>query len=225
MAPPLCPSSALTRHQLCPDPQDPVTLPLAVSPPLKLGTDLNIPPPQDSRGRYSQLLLVQGQCETPPSEKKRQAVGQHCQAQTQPKVCGQWGRELSSPHRPRLVMVLGPGGAWRAPSGCIYVLGAGTEGCMPHGHNQGRSHLLGWWLQLLPNAHVNLGCIQGPLPLWLGTLGKEIHWVSPAWCQPPCQEDSHHHAAIVPRLPLPASFPALGMQVPPCSIPFVPSFP
>lgn len=83
---------------------------------------------------------------------------------------------------------------------------------MPQG--QGRSHLLRWWLQLLPNAHVNLGCVQGPLALRLGALGKEIHWVSPAWCQLPCQEDNHHRATAVPRVPLPASPPAPGAQHP-----------
>lgn len=99
------------------------------------------------------------------------------------------------------------------------VLGAGTKGCMLQGDFQGRSHLLGWWLQLLPNTHVNLGCIQGPLALRLGTLGKEIHWVSSAWCQPPGQEDSHHRATTITRLPLPVSPSALGAPVYPHSIP------
>lgn len=94
-----CPSSALTPG--------PVALPLAVPLPLKFGTDLDLPQPQDSRGRYSQLLLVQGQRETPPG-KEHKAVGQHCQAQTQPGGCGQWGRGLSLPRGHRLWVQVEP---------------------------------------------------------------------------------------------------------------------
>lgn len=107
--------SASQVSQLCPDP-GPVALPLAVPLSLKFGTDLDLPRPQDSRGRYSQLLLVQGQRETPPG-KEHNTVGQHCQAQTQPGGCGQWGRGLSLPRGHRLWVQVDPGALQQAGLG------------------------------------------------------------------------------------------------------------
>lgn len=122
------------------------------------------PQPQDSWCRYSQLLLVQAQREAPPGEGKRQAVGQHHPTQ--------WGAGVRLPHSLLLAQLLG---GVRAPG--------------PH---PGGCHLLCWWLQLLLNAHVNLGCIQWPLALRLGTLGTES----------PADLCGHHCATVVPEVPL-----------------------
>lgn len=122
------------------------------------------PQPQDSWCRYSQLLLVQAQCEAPPGEGKRQAVGQHHPTQQ--------GAGVRLSHSLLLEQLLG-----------------GVHAPGPH---PGSCHLLRWWLQLLLNAHVNLGCVQRPLTLRLGTLGTES----------PADLCGHHRAIVVPGVPL-----------------------
>lgn len=75
---------------------------------------------------------------------------------------------------------------WGRTTQCSTVQGL----CAPQ---PGFSHLRRWWLQLLPNAHVNLGYVQWPLTFRLSTLGTE----SPA---DPC---GHPSATTVPKVPLP----------------------
>lgn len=96
----------------------------------------------------------------------------------------------------------GRGRQWGSITQCSRVQGSGCPtacywnsflgGVHAPGPHPGGCHLLCWWLQLLLNAHINLGCIQRPLALRLGTLGTES----------PADLCGHHCATVVPEVPL-----------------------